>query len=286
MLPWKTGREVLYKYHTFRFVHQFYNEVLGYAYVPEDANIPRSTVEACSNPNIVNTYSRIASLRDVAVGVDWGDVSWVVVMARGVPGDPGKPHVVYIERIDKESLKLHGLGEDGFSHAKRVAQIMDRFKGAILVNDANGIGADRNSYLIRRYKGRAWGCFYDTAEIQRQKRKTKTIEPQWQRHQGRVTVSRTGTLKLMLAMFRESEIVYPRIDPLITQFVNHVCALGVEQREDALTGAVFEVVGRVGPDHFAHALNYAKIGYDHISGKEHGGGTPGVIGRSRGPRKR
>lgn len=278
MLPWKTGKEILYKYHGYRYVHQFWNEVVGYAYVGEDANIPRASVEACSDPSLANSFMKVATVKNTAIGIDWGPtVSWVVVMGDGVPGNPDTPSVIYMERIDKESLQQHGFSGADTDHVGRAGQIIDRFSAGIVVNDANGIGNDRNSILIRRYKMRAYGLFYDTDEKQKQKKRTKVIEPMWILNQNKVTVSRTGTLKLILKSFREKDISFPRLDPLTTVFVDHICALAVERIEDPTTGAEYEVVGKIGPDHFAHAYNYARIGYDRMTGRDRGGGVPGVI---------
>lgn len=275
MAPWKTGMEVLYKYHRYRYIHQFWNEVVGFSYRSEDTNIPKSAVEGCSDKTLENRFVRLASVRNVSIGVDWGPTeSWVIVMGNNVPSDPKQPTVLYMERIDRKTLQQHGYSGADTDHVKRFLEICGRFRPAIIIDDANGIGNDRNSTVVRRYKSRAWGCFYDTAEVQKQKRKVKTLEPQWQPKMRKVTVSRTGTLKLMLQTFRESRITFPRLDPLTMEFVDHVCNMAVEQMEDPATGAEYEVVGKTGPDHLAHSYNYAKIGFDKLTGV---GGVAGVV---------
>jgi hypothetical protein len=284
MLAWKTGKEILYKYHTFTYINQFRNEVLGIADVGETARLGKDMIEACIDPSFVKVMKRIGMLRCVSVGVDWGLTSWVVVMANGIPGTDGRPYIIYMERIDKQSLKKGGYSvDDPMAPAKRVKDIANLFRAAIVINDANGIGTDRNSFLIREFPGRAWGCFYDTEEIQRQKMRVKTIEPRWQPQQSKVTVSRVGTLKGLLQMFRDRLICLPRKDLDVEELIKHIGHLAVLRQEDPKTLAEYEIVTKTGPDHFAHSANYAKIGFDQISGQAYGKVAPGVISGEMAP---
>jgi len=281
MLPWKTGKEILYKYHTFKFIHQFWNEIMGYAYISPEAQISREIFEQCQDRTFVNQYKQIGNTKNVSIGVDWGEVSWVVVMANGFPPEVHKPKIIYIERIDNKSLQKHGFAGRQIDHAKRVEKIAIFFKAAIIVNDANGIGVDRNSYLVGKFPTRAWGCFYDTGEIQRQKKKDMLIIPAWNQKARRVTVSRVGTFKAMIQQYEEKGIDIPRLDSNIEEFIKHHASLAIERYVDEKTDSLYEVVGHTGPDHYAHAGNYAKIGFDKLFGL-HGKSSPGVItGSSR-----
>lgn len=269
MLPWKTGKEILIKYHSSMFVHQFYNEVLGIAYRSSDSNISEEVFRQCEKKSLKNSDRPMQNLRGVSIGVDWGMISWVVIRARGIPPETRKPHIVYVERIDKENLKKYGYSGEQTDHVKRVAELAKIFKAQIIVNDANGIGVDRNSHLIREFPGKAFGCFYDTAEIVRQKMKTRTIEPQWTKD--KVTVSRVGSFKLLLQEYMERDennhpiVFFPIVDNEIEEFIVHHLNVGIEKMFDEKTGVQYEVVGKSGEDHYAHADNYSRIGYDHIN---------------------
>lgn len=279
MLPWKTGKELLYKFHSFKFLHQFYNEIMGLAYVSPESQVTRDIFEQCQDFSFVNSFQRLGMARNVSIGVDWGIISWVVVRANGFAPDKRKSKVIYVERIDNESLHEKGYVKSQTEHAKRVADIFEFFGGRILVNDANGIGVDRNAYLIRKFPTRAYGCFYDTAENQRQKHKENFITPQWNEGGHKVTVSRVSTFKTLLQEYEEKKVSIPRLDPQIEEFIVHHAALVVERYEDEDTGALYEVIGATGDDHYAHADNYAKIGFDRLVNND-SNVTVGVINQS------
>lgn len=264
MLPWKTGKEILYKYHSFKFIHQFWNEIMGFAYISPEARISREVFEQCQDKSFSNLYQRIGQAKNISIGVDWGEVSWVVVRANGFPPEERKPRVIYIERIDSPSLQKLGYQGRQTDHVKRVDEIMGFFNASIIVNDANGIGVDRNSYLVRKYPTKAWGCFYDTEEIDRQRKKERLIIPQFVESSRKVTVSRLSTLKLMIQEYEEKRVSIPRLDNNIEEFIKHHASLAIERYQDEKTEAIYEIVGHVGPDHFAQADNYARIGFEKI----------------------
>lgn len=276
MLPWKTGKEILYKYHSFKFTHQFWNEIMGYAYIDPTARINRSLFESCIDNSYKNSYSNIGFIRNVSIGVDWGVTSWVVVRGNGFPPDTRIPRIIYIEKIDKESLIANGYQGLQTDHALRVADIMVKFNGRILINDANGIGVDRNSYLVKRFPTRAWGVFYDTEEIQRQKHKERLIQPKWNQTSNVVTVSRVGTFKMLIQEYENKKIYIPQLDPTVEEFILHHSNIAIQMMQDEKTEALYEIVGHTGPDHLAHSDNYSKIGFDKMVNLERQN-TAGII---------
>lgn len=278
MLPWKTGKEILYKYHTFRFVHQFWNEIMGYAYLDKESQITREIFEQCIDPSFVNTYQRLGNAKNVSVGIDWGTVSWVTVVANNFLPEQKNPKVIYVEKIDDESLKKNGYSAaQQTDHVKRTCDIIKFFKARIVVNDANGIGVDRNSYLVRKFPTRAYGCFYDTDERKKQKAKKNLIKPMWNEGQKTVTVSRVGSFKNLLQRFEEKQLKIPKLDPSIEEFIQHLANLVVERYEDENTGALYEVIGKTGPDHLGHATNLALIGFEKIVNIDRENSGSGII---------
>jgi hypothetical protein len=264
MLAWKTGVEILTKYHSFKFKHQFWNEIMGYSFVDPAAIINRGLFERNIDNSFKNEYRVTGQARNVSVGVDWGMTSWAVVRANGFNPDKKSSRVIYMERIDKKSLKERGYDGGQLDHAKRVADISKFFRAKVIVNDANGIGVDRNAYLVKKFPTRAWGCFYDTDEIQKQKKKRETIEPQFSQKSRRVVVSRVGTFKLLMHEYEEDKSRIPALDPTTNEFIDHHANIVIQFMADSKTGQVYEIVGNTGPDHYAHADNYAKIGFDSI----------------------
>lgn len=279
MLPWKTGKEILFKYHTFKYLHQFYNEVVGLAYLSPENKVTKASIEACQDLSYVNQFQAPANARNVTVGVDWGYTSWVVVRGDGIPPNERRPRVLYVERIDEQSLRANGFpSPTGNDHAKRVCQIVDRFGPKLIVNDANGIGADRNSALMKRYPGKSFGAFYDTQETATARRRvSRVIDPQWQEAHGKVVVSRVATLKAMIQEYNEGVVAIPRLDNDVAEFVDHHASLVVSRMVDDETDAEYEIIGHVGPDHYAHADNYAKIAYDRLTAGGHVRAPVGII---------
>lgn len=275
LLPWKTGKEILSEFHKARYSYQFDNEVLGYASKSKDSSLQELYFLRCENKSLINLPQKISNLRSVSIGVDWGTTdigSWVVVRAKGIPPYIHKPHIIYIERIDRKGLKANGYIGDDIDHAKRVEQLINIFNPKIVINDANGIGTDRNSYLIRKFPKIVYGCFYDTGEVNRMKlHKSKVIEPIWTTN--KVTVSRVGSFRMMMEDYKSldeeglPEIFIPLIDEDIKEFVAHHLNVGVQKMFDPETGVEYEVVGSSGADHYAHADNYSKIGFDKINSK-------------------
>ena len=270
MLPWKTGMEIMSKFHSFKFKHQFWNEIMGYGYVDPASIITRNLFESCISNAYRNSERPLGMARNVSIGVDWGIVSWVVIRANGFQPNPKYPRVIYVERIDEASLKEHGYQGRQEDHWKRVADLVIQFKAKIVVNDANGIGVDRNSNLVNKFPTRAWGCFYDTNEIEKQKKKQALIIPNWVEKSRRVTVSRLSTFKLLVQEYEKGKphIVLPALDPEVDEFITHHAALVIQKMADEKTGEVFEIVGHTGADHFAHADNYSKVGFEYFVNPE------------------
>lgn len=269
MLPWKTGKEILYKYHTFKFIHQFWNEIMGFAFLDKDAQVTREIFEQCQDRSFINTYQKLGNVRNVSVGIDWGTVSWLVIRANGFLPDKRKPKIIYVEKIDEESLKKNGYtAAQQTDHVKRVCDIIKFFGANIIINDANGIGVDRNAHLVRKFPTRAYGAFYDTDERKKQKAKKNLIKPLWNEGRKTVTVSRVGEFKRLLQEYEEEMTSIPRLDPEIEEFVQHHANLVIEKYEDENTMAIYEVIGKTGPDHFAHSDLYSKIGFEKLVNNE------------------
>lgn len=284
MIPWKTGRELLRKYHVLgNYVHQWYNEVWGTAYLKADNRLTMEDVLGCAGTwNMIGT--RIPVLRNVSVGVDWGEKqSWVVVSAAGVnPADQHKRCIVFLEEINSDTLKAAGYAGATTDHVDRLIQIARVFNADIIVNDANGIGIDRNKKIIDTFQDRAWGAFFDTAEVKRQATRQSTLlMPQWTAERHRVVLSKTHTLKEVQGEFRARRVELPTMQGprggLIEIFARHCRALAVQPRWNVEYEREFEIAVKVAEeDHFADANMYSKIGFDKLRGKQ-GGESAGMI---------
>ena len=231
---------------------------------PDKAKVINIPVNRVQN-TFQNRFEKLHMARNVSVGIDWGTISWVVVRANGFPPDPKKSKVIYIERIDSKTLVEKGFEGFQTDHVRRAQQIIDFFNAKMIINDANGLGVDRNAFLIRKYPTRCYGCFYDTDETDKQRKKVKLLIPTFSESNRRVTVSRLTSFKNLVQEYEARQVSIPRLDPIVEQFIKHHSNLVFERYEDEKTSVEYEVVGKKGPDHLAHADNYSKIGFDKLT---------------------
>ena len=54
------------------------------------------------------------------------------------------------------------------------------------------------------------------------------------------------------------------MDYTMNEFAQHHANLVVNRLFDDETETEYEIVGHIGPDHYAHADNLAKVGYDKL----------------------
>ena len=83
----------------------------------------------------------------------------------------------------------------------------------------------------------------------------------------------------MLQEYEEKKVAIPRLDPIIEEFIQHHANLVIEKYEDENTGAIYEVIGKTGPEHLAHASLYSRIGFNRLVNTERDSNV-GVINQS------
>ena len=67
---------------------------------------------------------------------DSPDGNWLVASGNGFEPNKKQRRVIYVERIDRQSLKEFGYEGRQTDHAKRVEEIASFFRAKILINDA------------------------------------------------------------------------------------------------------------------------------------------------------
>jgi hypothetical protein len=282
MIPWKTGKEMTRRYHELSdYVWQYFNEVLGKAYVKSGNQLTDYDIRKNCRPWGM-IPARTAAMQCISVGIDWGErQSWVVVSALGVEAaQPHKRCVVYIEEINERLLKMYGFKGDSTEHELRAAQIIDAFNADIIINDANGIGVDRNTYLINRYPKRGWGAFFDTAEMKKQITQSKLLVPSWGTAGRKVTFSKLNVWREVQTEFRRELCLLPKVDgnreSPVQKFIQHHQALVIQPRWNEEYKREYEMVVKVqSEDHLADADMYSAVGCWKLMGSR-SGRIPGV----------
>lgn len=266
MLAWKTGKEINRKYLRMRFVHQFYNEVVGIQYAGDSTRVSKEEIRACQDMAFRNIMRRSDDMKHLSIGIDWGESeSWLVAVGDGVGMDEDMPRVMFVMRIANDTLVKHGFKASADQHVELAKKVIDVFDADIIVNDANGIGIRDNAKLRDTYGDRCWGAFYDVNASKAEKVSKTSVGITWQENRGVVTIPRTVELMETMETFRNKRFAIPVEETRATQyFVEHIHALASTYYMDEDNGKVYHVVQHIGPDHFAHAFTYARIGYEKI----------------------
>lgn len=284
MIPWKTGKELLRRFHGLAaYEWQWWNEVFGLAYLKGESRLAESEILACTGRYYM-TPARIPVLYNISIGVDWGKKqSWVVVSASGMDAQhPNRRCVVYVEEINEYTLKSHGYAGTTTDHADRVMELAHIFNADIIVNDANGIGIDRNQLLITNFPDRAWGCFFDTAEYGKNVRRSKKQIPEFSPGKRAITISKVYTIKALQLEFRNRQIEIPaqrgEYADTMRKFIRHSQNLATQPRWDEIYEQEYEIAVKIGAeDHFFDAHMYSKVGWDHLVGASGAGDGEEVV---------
>lgn len=192
----------------------------------------------------------------VSVGIDWGQLNWVVVLGRSAVNQR-----VYLIGIAVFEDTAEELGS-----AKQVYNYLSAFNPEITIADA-GYGKDRNAMLLRMLcpngdEGRFFAQWYNSSV-----KHGKTFTPEWSDpERARVTVDRTITLKNVCRATKERDFGLPRLDiPEVQLLVRHLKSLTPFREIDDDTKEVVETVKSSGEDHLAHATGSALLGMDKLS---------------------
>lgn len=252
MAPWITAERLYQKRQDYRFPHQWANEALGEPFLSDEVTVTDEDLWACCREE----YDWVDGSRGpwthgpIAMGVDWGDVSWITIRSPY----QGRSRLLWVEKI---------TAADPAEHTKRVGDLFAAYcrnGDGILVCDA-GYGKDRNAILFKRFPGSVYACYYP-----REERSSKVFRPAWQPAQSKVTVHRTATIKLVLSEFLQRQIDLPYRSERLGEFVDHHVNFQVLQYEDPKSGEIYETVRSLGPDHYGHSNLYAMIAEERLTG--------------------
>jgi hypothetical protein len=247
MAAWISAQKLFDKQEDYPFKQLFFNYVLGVPYLGD--NILVTEKQILDGRSL---QSRTAWIGPKAMGIDWGDKSWIVIVQAISDERIG---LVHLERI---------LSSDVGEIITQVKSVMKRFNPEIMVNDA-GYGKDRNTLLLKAFPDRVYSCFYPNSE-----KGSRIFEPQWQDEQHKVSIDRTTSLKLSLGTFKATQVqmckeVSYEMDVELKTFVKHLTNLVSVKDFDDKTGEIDEFIANTGADHYGHAYNYAVTALSKIS---------------------
>jgi len=253
--PWISATQVMQDKIDLRFKEIWLCYVIGIPAAGElemlsDADF----VRACSGHELKTARTR--GWTQVAVGVDWGQFNWVVVVGRNSVNQ--RPYLIGIGIVEDTDREMES--------AELVYKYLSAFNPDITIADA-GYGKDRNSLLLRRLspngdEGKFWAQWYNSSA-----KHGKTFVPEWSDpERARVTVDRTLTLKNVCRAIREREFGLPNLElPEMQLLTKHLKALAPFKEIDEETKEIVETVKSSGDDHLAHALASALLGLEKLS---------------------
>lgn len=254
MAPWFTATDVMEKKIKHRFFQLWCNYVLGLPAQGETELVTDKNFEEATVYLLDSLYTqKTADWRNISVGIDWGHFNWVVILGQNVHNN--ECYIIGIKHFEDNSSKpLESVYE--------VDDYMDPFDPDITIADA-GYGKDRNAFLLDKYgEEKFFACSYDSNS-----KGSRIFTPVWQKD--KLTVSRTIMLKTLCRDIARKKIGFPSTDNegYVELLKTHLKALAplLHQEGEEENSEILEEITSKGPDHLAHALLYAYIGYDRLA---------------------
>lgn len=235
--PWIRPQTIIDKRDKADFKKDFFNLVLGQTYASGTQSVQRVDILGCIEDSVSNQGQ-------ACMGVDWGDTSWFVIRK------PGR--IIHYGKIKGDTR----------THPAQVMRIADKFSGCRIVADF-GYGDTKNQELIdKRPRGTVWMCIYA--------KDGNDIYPRFVDKDNEVHVDRTTSLQHGMEDITERRVQIQRntdVDPeekdkklssLQELFIQHYTNL-FEKKETDKHGSMRVTIESKGPDHLAHADNYASL---------------------------
>jgi len=234
---------------------EFHNSKQGLPYIPDGGQVTDSEIEvAVQNYFKERQRPDVGSERLITMGVDQGKMNNIVVMEWSVD------HGIDINASAFGKVLFEGkLPGDDFN---TLDPLMREWQVKACVIDADPQINDARRFA-RRFPGYVYLCRY--------RRGVTGKELQVSEEESGapiVTVDRTNWLDASMGRFHSDRIHIPADTSL--EFKDHMKALVRTYEKDEL-GNSKAVYLNTGPDHFAHALNYAEIALPLAAGIVTGG---------------
>lgn len=241
--PWVTADQLVLKMREHQLIQHFHNYVLGEPFVGEGGMATEADVMKVVNPSVRPSPGfRVPGWTKVGVGIDWGDINWISVVA--IPEATGKPTLVDVMRLPAKGQSMEACNA--------VLEAIEPYLPETIVAD-QGYGQDRNPYMASKLGHRFWSCLYPGGT-------RATSKAEWSPLRHEVLVGRTPGLK---SLFERLHAGYLHIAPLpetkLQWVVKHFTALVPWKETRQLDGQIFEEIVRTGDDHLAHATLYALL---------------------------
>jgi hypothetical protein len=228
---------------------EFHNSKLGQPFIGEGAKVTEQMVDATIGDHSMND-SRPKDGQLVTMGVDIGKVGHIAVCEWQFTSRPGKDlsvaakcKVLWLGKFIAD-----GIGEDwGY-----LDELMREWQVMYAVLDADPYTTEARRFA-RRFPG-----FVSLTRYRKGNTAKESTVSEEETGAPVVQVDRSSWLSASLGRFKTDppRILLPRDVP--KEFRTHVCNLVRTFKRDDF-GSPVSVFESIGPDHYAHSLNYAEI---------------------------
>jgi len=224
---------------------EYHNSKQGVPYIPDGGQVTESEIEnAVRNYFMENQRPDIGTDRLIVMGVDQGKMNNVAVVEFMLSGYGG---------LDLNAAavgKILHLGKYPGDDFETLDPLMREWQIQAAVIDADPQINDARRFA-RRFAGYVYLCRYRRGQTGKEMQLSEEDSGA-----PIVTVDRTNWLDASMGRFHSDRIIIPGDTPL--EFKDHIKAL-VRTYEKDDQGNPRAVYLNTGPDHYAHALNYAEI---------------------------
>lgn len=246
---WISADDIMRRKYNYTSKQLFFNYVIGEPYASEGILINDADLRASIRlPKAA--VSRTSAYTAIVAGIDWGEISYMVVLGIKGNGSVDLLNIYTVEDSPTQPLKS----------VSYFCAVLRAFNPNLVVADA-GYGADRNAYGYTQYPASWYSCYWKTNKDSQNR--TRFID-QWVENAREVTVDKTLKVQRSLYTVKNHLLGLFPWDEKIEMLCTHLKNTRIMDMED--DGLVYSVATRVGPDHTVSALTYALIGVDRITG--------------------
>lgn len=240
---WISADRIMARSLQFKSRQLFHNYVLGEPYMNEGLLISEDDVlgairfpEPKTNRN---EYVRVVA------GIDWGTINWCVLLGLKENGQVDLLNLWWFKDV---------LGKPLYA-VEQIVMALTPYNPDMIIAD-EGYGADRNSYLMQRFKGKTWACRFVNY-----KGKSQPMD-KWNENQRLVVVDKTLKVQRLIHTIKSQTIGFWRIDEKMSMLIKHLKNMRLMDVEDDETGEVYVEYSRAGDDHLAASLIYGMVGIE------------------------
>lgn len=245
---WISADDIMRRKFRYTSKQLFYNYVIGEPYASEGLLVTEADVKSAIRlPKEV--MSRTNEYVAIVAGIDWGDVSYMVVLGLKNNGAVDLLNLYSVKDDPTQPLKS----------ANFFTAVLRAYNPNLIVADA-GFGADRNAYMYTQFPVSMYSCYWTTTKDAGAKIRFKD---QYNEVSHEITVDKTIAIQRVLYSVKNRLIgFFPWSEKLQTLTAHLANTRILDEETD---GRVYQKAVRVGADHYVCALAYALIGIQKLT---------------------